>query len=163
MKLSLVGATVVALGAGIALPLSGAASGQARTPHAGRVVVVAAVPSTNGLSDYGGYVLYSDGVLKAMDGAPFYGDARHSGLKDFAAIAEDDSSSGYWLVTATGKVFTFGTVCQGDNIQAPKVTGRVVGTMFLSNAQQQSDNVDTGFAMVTSTGAVDDYLCLNAF
>ena len=124
---------------------------------------VSAVPSTVGGNAYGGYILYSNGRLVATGGAPFYGDAVRTGLHNFVALGQDDSSSGYWLVTATGKVYTYGNLCQGDTIQAPKIVGRIVGTMFLTTAQQNNFNIDAGFAMVSNTGRVYDYLCKIAF
>ena len=62
---------------------------------------------------------------------PFYGDARKSGLTNFAALAQ--TYNGYWLVTSTGKVYTYGSVCQGDKISAPKkVVSPIIGTLYLS-------------------------------
>ncbi len=119
--------------------------------------VVSAVPDANGGT--GGYVLYSNGKLLALGGAPFYGDARAKGLNDFSAIGQDGNSSGYWLVTATGQVFTFGNVCQGDRIAEAKVAPPIVGTMFMSRAQQNNVNIDTGFLMVNAEGNVFTYAC----
>lgn len=125
--------------------------------------VVAAVPNTIGDNSDGGYILYSDGVLAAYGGAPFYGDARAKGLNDFTAVGQATANSGYWLVTATGKVYTYGNICQGDTIQEPKVAGPIVGTMFLTGAQQNNNNIDTGFLMVNSAGTVYLYACIQTF
>jgi hypothetical protein len=120
--------------------------------------VVGAFPATAGASSNGGYILYSNGEINAVGGAPFYGDARHSGLTNFVAVAQDGDNAGYWLVTATGKVFTFGQVCQGgDTVSEPAITGPIVGTMYLSITQE--GQVDTGFQMVNSAGTVYTYAC----
>jgi hypothetical protein len=131
----------------------------APAPH-----IVAAFPDTLGVNSAGGYVLYSNGKVDALDGAPFYGDARQTGLNDFVTLAEDTKgNNGYWLVTATGKVYTYGGLCQGDTIQEPKITGPIVGTIALSLAQQNNSNVDDGFQMVNARGTVYPYLCMYNF
>lgn len=122
--------------------------------------VVRAFQNITGGTLAGGYILYSNGQVNAVDGAPFYGDARHSGATNFVAIAQD-TGSGYWLVTATGHVYTYGNLCQGDTVQAPSVVGPIVGTLSLSQAQQNSDSIDTGFLMVNAQGTVYSYLCVN--
>jgi hypothetical protein len=76
-----------------------------------------------------------------------------SGLTNFAALAQ--TYNGYWLVTSTGKVYTYGSVCQGDKISAPKKgVSPIVGTLYLSQAQMKSSNLDTGFQMVNASGTV---------
>ena len=120
--------------------------------------VVGAFPNTVGVTSAGGYVLYNNGKINALNSAPFYGDARKSGLTNFAALAQ--TYNGYWLVTSTGKVYTYGSVCQGDKISAPKkVVSPIIGTLYLSQAQMKSSNVDTGFQMVNASGTVYSYLC----
>jgi hypothetical protein len=131
----------------------------APAPH-----IVAAFPDTLGFNSAGGYVLYSNGKVDALDGAPFYGDARRTGLNDFATLAEDtQGNSGYWLVTTTGKVYPYGGLCQGDTIQEPKITGPIVGTLTLTLGQQNSGSVDDGFQMVNARGTVYPYLCVISF
>lgn len=126
--------------------------------------VVSAVAATVGSTSNGGYILYSNGKLIAYGGAPFYGDARTKGLNDFAAVAQDGSNNGYWLVTATGKVYTYGNICQGDNIKEPTtIVGPIIGTMFLTGAQQNNGNIDTGFLMVNNKGTVYPYFCEMSF
>lgn len=134
------------------------------TPGAtGAPRIVSAVPTANSGNSNGGYVLYSNGKLVAVGGAPFYGDARASRLDDFVALAQDGSNNGYWLVTATGKVYTYGSVCQGDTIKEPQIVAPIVGTMFLTAAQQDNDNIDTGFEMVNAQGTIYSYLCVASF
>jgi hypothetical protein len=124
--------------------------------------VVAAFPNTIGLSQAGGYVLYNNGKVNALNGAPFYGDARKSGITNFAAL--NQAYGGYWLVTATGKVYSYGSVCQGDKISPPKnVVSPIVGTLSMSQAQMNNSNIDTGFQMVNAKGTVYSYLCLYSF
>jgi hypothetical protein len=124
--------------------------------------VVGAFANTVGFTSAGGYVLYNNGKVNAVNSAPFYGDARKSGLTNFAALAQ--TYSGYWLVTSTGIVYTYGAVCQGDKIAAPKkVVSPIVGTLYLSQVQKNNSNIDTGFQMVNSSGTVYSYLCLYSF
>lgn len=124
--------------------------------------VVGAFPNTVGFTSAGGYVLYNNGKVNALNSAPFFGDARKSGLTNFAALAQ--TYNGYWLVTSTGKVYTYGSVCQGDKISAPKkVVSPIVGTLYLSQAQMKNSNLDTGFQMVNASGTVYSYLCLYSF
>jgi|GEM_PF-6705110 len=79
-------------------------------------------------------------------------------------MAEDTQGhNGYWLVTATGKVYTYGGLCQGDTIQEPKITGPIVGALALSLAQQNNNNIDDGFQMVNAKGTVYPYLCEISF
>ncbi len=126
--------------------------------------VVGAFPAFGG-NETGGYVLYSTGRLDALDGAPFYGDARKAGLDNFVTMA--DTSDGYWLITATGQVFTYGGIsgdCQGDTISRPtNLVGPVIGTLFLSAKQQNNSNIDAGFLMVTSAGDIYTYACRSTF
>lgn len=124
---------------------------------------VTAAVATVGGNSYGGYILYSNGKLVAYGGAPFYGDARSKGLNNFTALGQDGSNNGYWLVTATGKVYTYGNLCQGDVVKEPTVVPPIVGTMFLTAAQQNNGNIDTGFLMVNSKGTVYPYLCEMSF
>ena len=46
------------------------------------------------ISGSGGYVLYSNGMLNAQLGAPFFGDARKSGLNNFSAMAQTYGGTG---------------------------------------------------------------------
>lgn len=158
MRLSRVTALAIAtsMAVGLTVTTTVTVASAAPAPH-----IVGAYPDTMGFNNAGGYVLYSNGRVNAIDGAPFYGDARTSGLDDFTTMAEDlQGGKGYWLVTATGKVFTYGGTCEGDTISAPKdVIGPIVGTLQLSLAQQNNGNVDTGFQMVNAKGTVYPYLC----
>jgi hypothetical protein len=124
--------------------------------------VVGAFPNTVGVTSAGGYVLYNNGKVNALNSAPFYGDARKGGLTNFAALAQ--TYNGYWLVTSTGKVYTYGPVCQGDKILAPKkLVSPIIGTLNLSQAQMNNSNIDTGFQMVNAKGNVYSYFCLYSF
>lgn len=126
--------------------------------------VVGAFPGFGG-NGAGGYVLYSNGLPEALDGAPFYGDARKTGLNNFVTMAQN--GDGYWLVTASGQVFTYGGIngdCQGASISRPKtLVGQVIGTLFLSRKQQNNSDISAGFQMVTSAGDIYTYACVISF
>ena len=155
-KFAIVVVAAVMCTGGTAVAAASSAQGHAPNPH-----IVAVVPYVNGGT--GGYILYSNGKLLADDGAPFYGDARSKGISSFAAVAQDGSGTGYWLVTTTGQVFTFGNLCQGDAVSESKIPPPIVGTMFLSQAQQNNGNIDTGFLMVDAQGKVGAYTCNFSF
>ena len=147
---------LAALAAALSLPGAAAASANP-TPH-----IVSVMP-TLGISRAGGWVLYSNGKVNAIDGAPFFGDARKSGLDNFTTIAPSAGGDGYWLVTSTGKVFTYGAdivqACgPGAKVVVPKIVGPIVGATFLSVALQANGNV-IGFQMVNAAGNVYQYLC----
>ena len=67
----------------------------------------------------GGYVLYSNGVLNAQKGAPFYGDARKSGQNNFATMAQS-FWGGYWLINSVGKLFLYGQGCLFGTAMGPR-------------------------------------------
>jgi hypothetical protein len=123
--------------------------------------IVDVVGTNNGLSSNGGYILMSNGAVNAIVGAPFYGDARHKGLNNFVALAQDGSDGGYWLVTTTGQSFPYGNVaCQDGEVWTgpalAKVQGTVVGTV-------DAPELDSGYIEVTSTGHTYEYSCQFSF
>jgi hypothetical protein len=122
------------------------------TPH-----IVDVVGTNNGLSNNGGYVLMSNGAVNTVAGAPFYGDARHKGLNNFVALAQDGTDGGYWLVTTTGQSFPYGNVActDGEVWTGPplaKVQGAVVGTV-------DAPELDSGYIVVTATGHTYEFSC----
>jgi hypothetical protein len=121
--------------------------------------IVGAFQNANDTSEgVGGYVLYSNGKLNALNGAPSWGGARKSGLTNFVTMAQN-AGEGYWLVTSTGKVYPYGVQdCSGDTIQQPsQVQLPIVGTLNLSSAA--SSNVDAGFQMVNASGTTYTWSC----
>lgn len=121
--------------------------------------IVGAFQSADDNTDgVGGYVLYSNGKLNALNGAPFYGDARQSGQDNFVTMAQN-ADGGYWLVTSTGKVFAYGVQdCSGDTIQQPShVQPPIVGAINLSSAA--ANNFDAGFQMVNESGTTYTWSC----
>lgn len=138
------------------LGLSASPASAQPAPH-----IVDVVGTNNGLSSNGGYVLYSNGAVNAIVGAPFYGDARHTGLNNFVALAQDGTDGGYWLVTTTGQSFPYGNVkcTDGEVWTGPalsRVQGAVVGTV-------DAPELDSGYIEVTSTGHTYEYSCQFSF
>jgi hypothetical protein len=138
---------LVGVGA-VAAPLSTAAAAAPR--------IVGTWPNTSE-SPAGGWILWSNGTVRPVGEAPFYGDARRSGLNDFVGMitADDAGGAGYFLVTSTGKVRSFGPVCGTGGTLAPPAhlpTSGVVGLIDRSDGY-------AGFEMVTSSGAMFGFSC----
>lgn len=139
----------VALG-GVSAPVIAMPSAVATmSPH-----IVGTWPNTSGAAT-GGWILWSNGKVETVGLAPFYGDARRSGLNDFVGMiaANDAGGDGYFLLTTAGRVFSFGPTCGSGSLVPPahRPTSGVVGAIY---------PVDTaGFDMVTSTGAVYKFKC----
>ena len=113
----LVAASALAVGA-VAIA---SAAGAAPNPR-----VVAVFQSVTGS---GGYSLYSNDMLNAQLGAPFFGDARKSGLNNFTALAQS-SFCGYWLINSAGRFFQYGQACLIRKIVAPsKIVGPIIGAI----------------------------------
>ncbi len=92
-------------------------------------------------------------MLNAQLGAPFYGDARKSGLTNFSAMAQ--TYGGYWLINRVGKVYTYGSTCFLGAVVGPKtVTGPIVGAIGFG----QKDYVG-GFNEVNSAGKLFRFAC----
>jgi hypothetical protein len=103
----------------------------------------------------GGYELWSNGTVVALEDAPYRGDAARSGRDDFVGLVTDFWSTGYWLITSTGQVYPFGQVCVDQDLVGPKKvpsTG-IVGAIDLSD----SDN--EGFDLVGANGAIYPFQC----
>jgi hypothetical protein len=107
-----------------------------------------------GQNTSGGWILWSNGRVQALLGAPNYGSATASGLNNFVGMVDDIQSNGYWLVTSTGRIFPFGTVCQDQTLTGPKtLPAPAVGAVNLKT------QITEGFALVTATGATYAYEC----
>jgi hypothetical protein len=123
--------------------------------------IVDVVGTNNGLSNNGGYVLLSNGAVNVVAGAPFYGDARHKGLNNFVALAQDGTDGGYWLVTTTGQSYPYGNVgcTNGEVWTGPalsRIQGAVVGTI-------DAPGFDSGYVVVTATGHTYEFSCQFSF
>ena len=138
------------------LVLSASSASAQPAPH-----VVDVVGTNNGLSSNGGYVLLSNGTVNAIVGAPFYGDARHLGLNNFVALAQDGSDGGYWLVTSTGQSFPFGNVkCSNGEVWTGPVLAKIQGTVI---GTVDAPELDSGYIVVTSTNHTYEYSCQFSF
>jgi len=103
----------------------------------------------------GGYELWSNGKVVALDKAPYRGDAAGTRRDDFVGMVTDFWSTGYWLVTSTGRIYPFGKVCVDQALVGPKKvpsTG-IVGAIDLSNP------VNEGFDLVGANGATYPFQC----
>jgi hypothetical protein len=102
----------------------------------------------------GGYVLYSNGMLNAQKGAPFYGDARKSGQNNFSTMYQS-LWGGYWLINSAGRVFLYGSGCLfGTAIGPSKITGPIIGAIGFGKNEAGS-----GFYEVNSAGTLYRFLC----
>lgn len=105
------------------------------------------------ISGSGGYVLYSNGMLNAQLGAPFYGDARKSGLTNFSAMAQ--TYGGYWLINRVGKAYSYGRTCYFGSLVGPKsIAGPLIGAISFGD----KDYAD-GFNAVNSAGKLFRFVC----
>ena len=103
-------------------------------------------------SNYGGYEVWSNGQVVALDGSPFYGSPHV--LANNVVGFEGDIGNGYWLVTATGHVYSEGSTCEFGRLVAPKNAphSAVVGAINLKNSNE-------GFNMVTGNGRTYGFTC----
>jgi len=124
-------------------------------PPAARLVGTWANDQSGGTQVAGGYELWSDGAVVALKGAIYYGDAVGTEQDDFVGMVSDYWSTGYWLVTSTGRVYSFGAVCKDQALVGPQhpPTAGVVGAIDLKETDAE------GFNMVTVTGATYAFQC----
>ena len=144
----LVVVALVGLGAVEVLP---SAAAPAAAPH-----VVGTWPNTSE-SPAGGWMLWSNGKVQPVGEAPFYGDARASGLNDFVGMitANEAGGGGYFLVTSTGKVRSFGPVCGTGGTLTPPAHVPKSGVIGLVD---RNDDY-AGFDIVTANGPTFGYEC----
>ncbi len=94
-------------------------------------------------------------MLNAQKGAPFYGDARKSGVTNFTTMAQS-FWGGYWLINSVGKLFLYGTGCLiGTAIGPSKIVGPIIGTIGFGKNESGS-----GFYEVNSAGALFRFTCM---
>jgi hypothetical protein len=150
MRTLLVTAFAATLAACTALVAPGLAAGSAP-----RVVGTWADNQSGGTQVSGGYELWSNGRVVPLQGAAFYGDAAKSGSNDFVGMITDYWSTGYWLITSSGQVFSYGQVCKEQRLVGPAhmPSSGIVGAVNLK------DQDNEGFNMVTSTGATYGFRC----
>ena len=144
--------TLSAVGAGLASATPKHLAAPREVPH---IVGTWANDQSGSTQLSGGYELWSNGRVVALQGAQFHGDAVGSGQDDFVGMVTDFWSVGYWLITSTGRVYSYGKVCQDQNLVGPKKvpTSGIVGAIDLSNSENE------GFDMVSATGTAYQFQC----
>jgi hypothetical protein len=109
-------------------------------------------------SGAGGWILWSNGRVRPVGGAGFFGDARSLGLNNFVGMlgSTDISGSGYWLVTSSGAVHGYGTPCgDGSSLQRTSASSPASGVVGVI---ARSDNY-AGLELVTASGGMYGYEC----
>jgi hypothetical protein len=148
-------AGVTAVMAGLAI-VGGTIAAGASSPHATTTHIVGTWYDDIPLGDGGGWVLWSNGYVKPFDGAINYGNASGRHLNNFVGMVTDPGDDGYWLITSTGNVFTYGRVCNGNPIQ--NVNGyphyNVIGGIFPKGATDSE-----GYTLVTGHGRLYHFPC----
>jgi hypothetical protein len=144
----------VALAAAVFAPVASASSNGSRRPASPSAHIVGTfADNDSGTNTSGGWILYSNGLVEALAGAPNYGSATHHGLNNFVGMADDTQSNGYWLVTSTGKVFSFGTTCQDATLGGHAPSFGIVGAI------DQASQTNEGFDLVSSSGKLYPFTC----
>ena len=153
MRTRIVVATLVVM----CLSLLAASLAAAMSKTSASPVRLVGVFATNMLgTSAGGYMLYSNGRLAPLSGAPYYGNAVATKLNNFVGMVTDANGNGYWLVTSTGKSFGFGP--------GPKCSGKVVGPTIpagtsIAGAINSSGFLTGTYEMVSSTGKIYKRTC----
>lgn len=146
-------AGLLALGAGgIGVPAALASpAAHVRRPH-----IVGTWADDVNLNQNGGYTVWSNGRVQAHAGAPFFGGAQRKGVHNIVGFVADVFSEGYWLVSASGRVFSFGTTCQFGHLKRPAgVPSRgIVGGIDLSRTI-----TNEGLLLISSTGKTYRFVC----
>jgi hypothetical protein len=145
--------TVATVGPGLAVATPSRPGGAHRA--APRIVGTWANDQSGSTQLSGGYELWSNGKVVALDGAQYLGDAAGAGQDDFVGMVTDFWSAGYWLVTSTGRVYAYGKVCQDQALVRPRNVPSygIIGAINLANS------VDEGFDLVGANGAVYQFQC----
>jgi hypothetical protein len=146
-------AGLLAFGAGgIAVPAALASpTAHARKPH-----IVGTWADDVNLNQNGGYTVWSNGRVQAHAGAPYFGGAQHRGVNNIVGFVADAFSDGYWLVSRSGRVYSFGTTCQFGHLKPPSgVPSRgIVGGIDLSRTV-----TNEGLILLSSTGKTYRFEC----
>ena len=139
--------------------LPAGATDSSRASAAPRVVGV--FPNNMSGTSSGGYILYSNGKVIPLAGAPYYGAGTNKRLNDFVALITDQAGNGYWLITKTGMSFSYGTTCSnGEVLQGPKTLP--AGTVVIG-AVNTGGSFNEGFDLVSSTAKTYSYQCNFSF
>jgi len=142
--------TTVVLAAGLAFIVPGI--GPATTVH---IVGAWANNESGGTELSGGYELWSNGKVVPLEGARYYGSPVGSGLNNFVGMVPDYWSNGYWLVTSSGKIYSYGEVCKEERLTGP----RNVPSSGIVGAIDLKDTTNEGFDLVAASGAVFQFQC----
>ena len=150
MKRALIALTALVAVALPAVAVNGSAASAAAAVH-----LVGAFPNQGSGNSLGGYLLYSNGKVVPVAGAPYYGNGLSAKVNNFVALVSDSSNPGYWLITSTGKIVAVGALCSADSmtLQGNRVAGTIVG------AVNPSGSLDEGFDEVNAAGATSEYQC----
>ncbi len=152
LKATLAGTAALALAVVVPVATSAAGSPQPRVaPH-----IISAWPNDVSMGGTGGYIVWSNGKVVTIDGAPFYG-SFNIPTNNVVGFAENGMENGYWVVTSTGAIYgTHGVCSSGETLQGPHVTlrpgERVVGAISSSGSMKD-------FALVTNLDRTFDYGC----
>jgi hypothetical protein len=105
-------------------------------------------------SNAGGYVLWSNGRVQAIDGAPYYGSVTKK-VNDIVGFQSDGVGGGYWIIGANGAVYSRGSTCQDETLVAPRGApkSKVVGATNLKS------EFNEGFEMITTAGHSFAFTC----
>jgi len=137
-----------------AVPKVPSASAGDRTTNAAHLAGV--FPNDMLGTSTGGYLLYSNGRITALSGAPLYGNGVAKKLNDFVGMVTDISGNGYYLVTTTGKYFSFGPTCkQPFHLVRPRVPAHA----SIVGAINPTSYFTGGFEMVSKTGRLYAVKC----
>jgi hypothetical protein len=147
-------AGVAALALAVAIPVAASATGSSQprvAPH-----IVGAWPNDVSMGGTGGYIIWSNGKVVTIDGAPFYG-SFNIPTNNVVGIAENGMENGYWVVTSTGQIYgTHGVCSDGETLHGRHIAlrpgERVVGALSASTGEDD-------FALVTSQNRTFDYGC----
>jgi hypothetical protein len=147
-------AGAAALGLAVAIPIAASAAGSSQPRVAAHIV--SAWPNDVSIGGTGGYIVWSNGKVMTIDGAPFYG-TFNIPTNNVVGFAENSSDNGYWVVTSTGKLYGTHGVCQsGETLQGQPVNlkpgEKVVGAVSASSMEDD-------FALVTNLGRTFNYGC----
>jgi hypothetical protein len=147
-------AGVAAIGLAIAIPVTASASSSSQpkvAPH-----IVGTWPNDVSMGGTGGFIVWSNGRVETVDGAPFYGSFSIA-TNNVVGFAGNGTENGYWVVTSTGQIYgTHGVCSSGETLLGPHITlkagERVIGA--ISGSSYTDD-----FALITNLGRIFDYGC----
>jgi hypothetical protein len=135
-----------------------AVSASASTPRHKAVTarIIGTWPNDVSIGGTGGFVVYSNGRVVTIDGAPFYG-SFNVASNNVVGFADNSTENGYWVVTSRGKIYGTSGVCGSDEkLQGPRISlksgERVLGAVSPSD-------VEDDFALVTSLHRTFNYGC----